>query len=332
MKKQNFSIRLLILAGVFLVFASSCGEDVDNNRKKNIPVISITEVTEITTTTAASASNITNDGEANVNARGVCWSTNENPTIDDNKTEDGTGVGNFTSSITNLESNTTYYIKAYATNSVGIGYSDVMSFTTKESARGSFTDPRDGKVYQTVTIGTQVWMAENLAYLPKVISPSNGSLSTPFYYVYGYDGTSVADAKATTNYSTYGVIYNWEAAMVSSPAGWHMPSDAEWTQLTTYLGGESVGGGKLKEMGNNHWNSPNTGASNESGFTALPGGWRYFTLQHSFQFMGTQGYWWSATENSNNSVWIRVINYDGINLVRETGNEEFGFSVRCVKD
>src|SRR5690554_1847166 len=142
--------------------------------------------------------------------------------------------------------------------------------TIEETTSGTFIDSRDGNEYNWVQIGDQVWMVENLKYLPSVVGPGTGSQTTPHYYVYGYDGTNVADAKATDNYATYGVLYNWTTAMNACPDGWHLPSDAEWTELTDYLGGESVAGGKLKETGTTHWASPNTGATNETGFTALP--------------------------------------------------------------
>src|SRR5690554_6744787 len=121
----------------------------------------------------------------------------------------------------------------------------------KSSNNEAFTDPRDGNVYKIITIGDQVWMAENLAYLPSVNMVADGSedAAGSYYYVYGYDGTNVADAKATGNYATYDVLYNWTAAMNACPDGWHLPSDAEWTELTDYLGGASVAGGKLKETG-----------------------------------------------------------------------------------
>src|SRR5690554_4704895 len=311
------------------------------------PVLSTREVTDITENSATSGGNITDDGGVLITAHGVCWSTNENPTIDDNKTEDGTGAGSFTSSVTGLEPNTTYYLRAYATNSAGTSYGSIMSFTTQEGSSGStFTDPRDGKVYQTVVIGNQVWMAENLAYLPSVNMVADGSedAAGSYYYVYGYDGTNVADAKATGNYATYGVLYNWTAAMdgeASSttnpsgiqgvcPAGWHLPSEAEWTELTNYLGGTGVAGGKLKETGTTHWNTPNTGATNETGFTALPGGLR--SGSGAFYNVGYSGYWWSATEVNVTNAWDRLM-YGYYSYVdRGYFNKEVGFSVRCVRD
>src|SRR5690554_1030473 len=349
-KKTNNLIFPLLLMGVFLIFASSCKKDDDDNGNGNntgIPVLSTTAITDITQTTAKSGGNITSDGGATVTVRGVCWSTNQTPTISDNKTTDGTGAGNFVSSISGLTANTTYYVRAYATNSNGTAYGSAMSFTTQEGSSGStFTDPRDGKVYQTVVIGDQVWMAENLAYLPSVNMVADGSedAAGSYYYVYGYDGTNVADAKATDNYATYGVLYNWTAAMdgeASSstnpsgiqgvcPAGWHLPSDAEWTELTDYLGGTSVAGGKLKETGTTHWASPNTGATNETGFTALPGGERYY--DGAFYNIGYYGSWWSATELSATYAWYRSMDYDSSNVYRGDHNKEVGFSVRCLRD
>ena len=345
MKKQNSLIMIpqLLILVVLFVFANSCNEDDDNNT--GIPVLSTTAVTDITQATATCGGNITSDGGATVTARGVCWSTNQTPTISDNKTTDGTGVGNFVSSISGLTANTTYYVRAYATNSNGTAYGSAMSFTTQEGSSGStFTDPRDGEVYQTVVIGNQEWMAENLAYLPSVVGPGTGTNTTSYYYVYGYEGTNVTDAKATSNYTTYGVLYNWPAAMAGSassnanpsgvqgvcPAGWHLPSDAEWTELTDYLGGISVAGGKLKETGTTHWQIPNTGATNETGFTALPGGDRYYG--GSFRYIGNYGYWWSATESSTTLARRRYMYFSSSKVYRGISAKRVGYSVRCVRD
>jgi uncharacterized protein (TIGR02145 family) len=327
---------------------TSYGSIMSFTTQARFPVLSTREVTDITENSATSGGNITDDGGVLITAHGVCWSTNENPTIDDNKTEDGTGAGSFTSSVTGLEPNTTYYLRAYATNSAGTSYGSIMSFTTQEGSSGStFTDPRDGKVYQTVVIGNQEWMAENLAYLPSVNMVADGSENAAgsyYYYVYGYDGTNVADAKATDNYATYGVLYNWTAAMdgeASSttnpsgiqgvcPAGWHLPSEAEWDELTNYLGGTGVAGGKLKETGTTHWNTPNTGATNETGFTALPGGNR--SSNGSFGSIGYAGHWWSATEYSAASAWYRLMYGNNGSVSRNIYGKEVGFSVRCVRD
>lgn len=188
----------------------------------------------------------------------------------------------------------------------------------------------DGNVYKTVIIGDQVWMAENLAWLPSVSPPSEGSLTVPYYYVYDYNGTNVTEAKASSNYQTYGVLYNWPAAMEACPEGWHLPTDDEWDELTDYLGGTDIAGGKLKETGTSHWNAPNVGATNETGFSALPGGYRQ--VHSTSDTIGYAGFWWSAT-HLNRGAWDRTMSYNNRTFWWAIYfNKELGFSVRCVKD
>ncbi|MCK9256343.1 MAG: PKD domain-containing protein [Bacteroidales bacterium] len=206
---------------------------------------------------------------------------------------------------------------------------------------GTFTDTRDNYTYQTVEIGSQTWMAENLKYLPSVVGPGAGSYGDPYYYVYGYDGTDISSAKATENYQTYGVLYNWPAAMQACPTGWHLPSDDEWKELEMFLGmsqeqADEWGwrgtdeGGKLKETGITHWNSPNEGATNETGFTALPGGYR--SNHGDFSYLGSYGSWWSATESDSNYAWVRHLYYNNSDVGRFDLDKDNGYSVRCVRD
>jgi uncharacterized protein (TIGR02145 family) len=193
----------------------------------------------------------------------------------------------------------------------------------------------DGNVYTSVTIGTQVWMVENL----KTTKYSNGDLigttapdtldisleSTPKYQ-WAFDGNE-------SNANTYGRLYTWYAVTDSRnvcPTGWHVPADAEWTTLTTYLGGEDVAGGKLKETGTIHWITPNEGATNQSGFTALPGG--YHNYSGSFSLVGVYVFWWSSTESYPTNAWSRNIDYRGSIVDRNSYNKGSGFSVRCLKD
>lgn len=235
--------------------------------------------------------------------------------------------------IINAQSDTLFIIKsgevvgAYDVNT----QIDSIIFYRPQSQVGiTFTDARDGNVYQTVTIGNQIWMAENLKYLPSVVGPATISKTDPYHYVYNYDGTSVTDAKATANYNTYGVLYNWPAALLSCPPGWHLPSDAEWTVLTDYLGGKATAGGKLKEAGIEHWNEPNEGATNETGFTALPGGDR--TSLASFTDNGMFGYWWSSTEHNTEHANYRGMRSIGANVFENYFFKSNGDSVRCLKN
>jgi uncharacterized protein (TIGR02145 family) len=338
MKKQNFLIYLFM--GIFLIFASNCKKD---DEKDKIPLLSTAEVTKVGQITALCGGNISSDAGFTITSRGVCWNTKGNPTISDNKTTDGLGAGSYKSELTGLTLGTTYFVRAYATNNQGTAYGSTMVFGTLGS---TFTDSRDGNVYKILTIGDQLWMVENLRYLPDVVLSGTGSQTHPYYYVYGYNNTIVAQAKATANYTTYGVLYNWRAAMAGSassstnpsgiqgvcPAGWHLPGDLEWTQLTDFLGGASIAGGKLKETGIIHWNSPNTGATNETGFTALPGGNR--SINGLFNYIGVAGYFWSATDYDSDNAWRRDIGNNSISIARTYGyfSKESAFSVRCIKD
>ncbi len=200
-----------------------------------------------------------------------------------------------------------------------------------EIVNNGFTDARDNNHYNAVKIGEQIWMAENLKYLPVVNDGIGGSSEDPYYYVYDYTSDNLEAAKATENYATYGVLYNWTSAQDACPAGWHLPSDAEWTILTNYLGGNTVNaGGKLKEAGTTHWAGSNTGATNESGFTALPGGYR----GHSGYFDNIRNYgiWWSSTELDTYNAWSRVLGYDSSSVERYNDYRESGFSIRCVRN
>jgi uncharacterized protein (TIGR02145 family) len=180
-----------------------------------------------------------------------------------------------------------------------------------------------GNEYKWVKIGSQIWMAENLRYLPSVVGPSNESSTDPRYYVHGYDGTNIVDAKATANYINYGALYNWPAAMAGCPTGWHLPTNVEWTDLVNFLGGSSVAGGKLKETGTTHWLAPNTGATNETGYMALPGGCRLNSL---WSYLNDTGLWWSSEHYYFN------MGYSNSTVGNSIYDVKAGFSVRCVKD
>lgn len=220
--------------------------------------------------------------------------------------------------------------KSFASN-----YSRVLTLIPSQSQSINFEfvlcSDNDGKSYSVVTIGTKTWMAENLAYLPSVSPSSEGSLIAPYYYVNGYQGNNVEEAKLTENYHIYGVLYNWPASLDVCPSGWHLPSDVEWSVLTEYVGGLDVAGGKLKETGTTHWEYPNTNATNEVGFTSLPGGDRGFQYG-VFGEPGTYGVWWTASEVSSNYAWYRFMANDETDVSRNNYVKTEGFSVRCLKD
>ncbi len=175
--------------------------------------------------------------------------------------------------VLNLKSKTKYYVCAYAINEMGIAYGNQVFFTTKKDPpiTDSFIDTRDDRTYQTVKIGDQWWMSENLAWLPSVNPPSDMSSNQPKYYVYGYSGTNINDAKSKSTYKTYGALYNWNAANISCPNGWHLPSQSEWEKLFKIA---NQLGSKLKTI--DGWAPPSNNdnpflpSTNDFGFSAIP--------------------------------------------------------------
>jgi uncharacterized protein (TIGR02145 family) len=185
----------------------------------------------------------------------------------------------------------------------------------------------DGNVYKTVKIGNQLWMAENL----KTTRYRNGD---PIPNV--ADNTEwenlTTGAYSTYNLS-YGRLYNWYAVSDGRnvcPAGWHIPSKTEWEQLSSFLGGTAVAGGKMKEAGYSHWNSPNTGATNESGFTALGGGAR--SSNGLFNNFGYTALWWCSTPDLSKYAWAWFVNSDNTSLNTGVDYNTGGYALRCLKD
>jgi uncharacterized protein (TIGR02145 family) len=307
------------------------GNEVSFSTNALAPTVTTSGISEITAAGAKTGGNISDDGGAPITTRGVCWSTSENPTVDDDKTSDGQGAGEYTSVITDLLPYTNYFLRAYASNAAGTSYGEQISFMTLHSF-GSVTDI-EGNTYKTIQIGNQVWMAENLrttkyndgATIPLVTDNSTwAGLSTPAYCWFDNEQSLYA--------ATYGALYNYYAVETGKlcPTGWHVPSDAEWSELTSYLGGASVAGGKMKETGTNHWTSPNSGATNESGFTAVPGGIRY--AEATFHGRGYVGFWWSSTAENDIGAWYRGLDHAQAVVVRYEYYKRGGLSVRCLKD
>jgi uncharacterized protein (TIGR02145 family) len=214
-----------------------------------------------------------------------------------------------------------------------------LLFTTPANAqnKGTLTDTRDGRVYQTITIGEQTWMAENLAYLPAVDYVGTGLFEQECHYVYGYNGINPDEARANTNYSEFGALYNWIAAKSACPAGWHLPTDGEWMKLEKYLGmadnelqsrewritGETAQ--KIKSASG--WKRGN--GTNESGFNVLPAGCRGYA---GFESKGYCAYFWTASTIDGDNGWRRGICSDSNGISRQEDRRYFGCSVRCVKD
>ncbi len=294
-----------------------------------IPNITTVTFSQISGNSGNSGGTIVSNGGATITAKGVCWSTSPNPTIAlTTKTNDGSDSSNFSSTISGLSPVTTYYIRAYATNSVGTAYGQELTFTTLPLSNGN--------------IGTQIWSVINLDVttyrdgtpIPQVTDPAQwANLTTGAWCYYNND---------PANGTTYGKLYNWYAVAgvhdndpntpnkILAPTGWHIPTDSEWTTLTTFLGGMSIAGRKMKSTGTSLWQSPNTGATNESGFTSLPAGGR--NINGPFQGISLDSFFWSASEINSTNSFFHYLNYDLVNIQKISTDKQDGFSVRCVMD
>ena len=288
-----------------------------------LAVLSTLNAVGITMSSALCGGDISSEGNVPVTARGICWSINPNPTMADHPVTIGSGPGVFTTSITGLSASTTYHVRAWAINAVGTSYGNDISFTT-----ASPPPPPS-----TVTICSQVWMTRNLDVttykngdpIPEVSDPTQWkNLTTGAWcYVNGDAGTN----------ATYGKLYNWYAVNDPrglAPAGWHIPSNGEYATLAICVGGIYAAGGPLKTTGTNDWMSPNTGATNSSGFSALPGGMR--TNQGIYINFGTIGSLWTSTQAAANTGLAYNLFYSGVNTSFTADDKIAGLPVRLVKD
>ena len=323
MKKINCIV--LVFALLSLLF--SCKKETSSS----LPTIKDATIGYITAQTAMSQSEVTSDGGSTILSRGVCYSTVSKPTLNDSITSDGKGIGTFVSNLKNLLPNTHYYLRSYARNSAGVAYGNEATFITLVL---TVTDV-DGNVYNTVAIGTQIWMSENL----KTTKYSNGD---PIPNVYDTAAWRLLSSGAYCNYNNdaiygakFGRLYNWLAVKDDrkiAPAGWHVPSDNEWNTLKNNTGGD-VAGGNLKATGTQYWQSPNTGATNQSGFSALPVGSRAGSI---YCVANENAFWWSSTPYY---TWLHelclnafCVFYNDSGLGGTGPDKTNGFSIRCIKD
>ncbi len=300
-------------------------------------------VGNIDSTSATSGGHVSNTGGSPVTQRGVCYSTTPYPTIANSKTTDGSGTGNYTSNLTGLAVGTTYYVRAYATNSAGTAYGNQLGFTTKGGSGSVVSNPgagvndMDGNQYTSVILGNgQEWMVGNL----KTTRYSNGDIigeiedNTIWSNILNNNDSTPAWCYYNTNAAintTYGKLYNWYAVADPRnvcPTGWHVPSDTAFQQLSDYLGGDTVAGGKMKTI--TLWVTPNTAATNESGFSGAPGGLR--TGNGMFSSLGAVGFWWSSTGYDIYNTWYRQLNYNSAGTSVYNTDKTTGLSVRCLRN
>ncbi|HOF46475.1 MAG TPA: FISUMP domain-containing protein, partial [Bacteroidales bacterium] len=319
-----------------------------------LPTVTTNAISGVTPTGAISGGNVTSDGNSPVTARGICWNTSPNPTLADNVTNNGSGLGSFTSNISGLTPSTTYYVRAYATNSVGTAYGNAISFTTSAPPCNPVTDI-DGNTYLVLQLGSQCWMRENL----RVTRYANGTNITLSATPSTNTAYRMNPNNNASNVSTYGYLYNWAAVMNGAsssdsnpsgvqgicPDGWHLPSKREWEQLKNYLVSQSsyhcnfnneyLGKSLASTTG---WNSSSTtcavgnnpSSNNSTGFSAPPAGSFY---DFGYPHFGNYSFFWLTTQHQNpQQSYVFHVRYDSPNAT--TGYMEWkgGYSVRCVRN
>ncbi len=309
-----------------------------------LPIVTTDSVSAITDTTATCGGEVSDDGGAAVTARGVCWSTSSNPTLADNFTVDGSGLGVFVSNLTGLTPNTNYFVRAYATNSVGTAYGNEFDFMTLWThCPGIPTITYEGQIYNTVLIGTQCWLKENLnvgSMIPGSQDMMDNSLIEKYCYNDEIDSCDV-----------YGGLYQWNEVMQYTttpgvqgicPPGWHIPTDEEWKQLEGEVDSQygypdpewdniefrGFDAGKNLKTTSGWFNNGN--GTDDYGFSALPGGYRYYA--GNFYNLGKTATFWSATEFNSSRVWARGLGYGNDEAGRSYYSKGYGFSLRCLKD
>ena len=325
------------------------------------PVVTTGNISNVTQTTATCGGTLVSDGGATITAHGICWFTNPDPTIKNFITPEMTSYATFVDSIKELSAATTYYVRAYATNSNGTAYGKVLQITTLPEVGApsnilnlnlnydSITDI-DGNKYHTITIGTQTWIAENLIVtkyrngdiIPNETNNSNWKALTSgaqCTYNNNWEWNSIAK---------FGRLYNYYAvsdARNIAPIGWHIASDAEWSTLTDYLSvhlGISTSVAQAMATKTDWTESSITSTigcidfdiyesvNNSSGLCALPAGIRgdYGEFNYVANYCG----WWTSNQSDNENAWFRSLNYYGKNVGRNTYNKYYGLSVRCIKN
>jgi uncharacterized protein (TIGR02145 family) len=339
-KKRTYSNIFFTFPLLAVLFFYGC-------KKYDMAEISTTEITGKTQNSVTVEATIPDDGGLNISERGICWSTSPAPLISDDTIRAGSGTGLISCSIIKLLNNSPYYVRAYAINKKGVSYGQEVTFTLWLNQPGEPVTDKDGNTYNTVRIGDQVWMKENL----KTIQYRNGdpipniTMQNDAQWLTLTSGAYCDFNDNTENAKLYGHLYNWYAVndiRNICPVGWHIPESVEWKVLLDYMGGWVTAGSKLKSV--SLWEKSVAKTTNESGFSALPGGFRFYgylspnTTSSFYYYIGTKGAFWGKDETKSiyYTDWVYSVQF--LSETEWAGSDDswatkkLGLSIRCIKD
>lgn len=352
-KTGNFAYYFIAVVFLLSFYTHGC---LPEQEEEVLAVVTTDEISDVAETLAVFKGTLISAGNSAWVDRGVFYSNfikEPDVTHEYFWADGGAHTGKFTVIMENLTPGTRYYARAYAINNAGNSYGDIINFTTTGSVTGSIEfksgltygqlSDVEGNIYKTIEIGDQTWMAENLrttkyndgSDIPVLTgNPDWAVLTTPYYCWYLDDGEKYKNI--------FGALYNWYAVNTGKlcPAGWHVPDDSEWDALAEYEGGEDEAGTKLKEIGLDHWVMTKSDVTNNSGFTALPGGMRWGIATEPLKYfsdMGYSGYFWSSTEKVDteagfNGASIRRLTCNKDSIIHSSFVKSQFITVRCIQD
>ena len=298
------------------------------------PKINETTLNSKTYSTATFFTNVSDEGSPIITS-GVCWSTSPSPTISNSKANNSNGANSFSSKIFNLIPNTTYYIRSFASNAIGISYGPQQTLVLYFNSPGPSTSDGSGNTYSTVRIGDQTWISKNLVTNRYQNGQSIPNITNGTQWTNSTSGAYCSFNNDINSSTSYGHLYNYFAVTESRnicPVGYHVPSKQEWETLISFIEGSS-NGPLLKEAGTTYWSIAN--GNNLSGFNARSGSWRSQDAGFYYSLRTGGAYFWSSTKDNTKYPWIFFIGTD--TPVAKTSQDPYfetaaGASVRCLKN
>ena len=325
-----------LLIAILFLFSQGCSDK--EKPLAVLPQVQTSDITAVGDKYAVGGGILLNSGGGTVTTCGICWDTAAEPVLTGHYSSHAAQPATFTDSITGLDTSTVYHVRAYAVNEAGTAYGNTVTFKTSGLPDYGTVSDVDGNKYRVIRIGSMYWLRSNLSVtkyrngdaIPVVTADNQWKTLTT--------GAICSFENSGENTTRYGLLYNKYAvdnAKGICPAGWHVPSREEWTQLAQLLGGPSKAGGHLKsrgtiEAGTGLWYAPNAGATDSVGFSCLPGGYRI--NYGTFYSLGNVAFFWTSSDSTAVYGWNMILDANNPELQSYFNPKAAGFSVRCAKD